>query len=307
MPQHLTGPHAGKKACPLCVYGLGPQIQVWVEESKLDRAIPLIRELDALALRSPREPQNKRDGLTPYVVLAAQSGGKVADRTRRRLGELGLTRVFFVEVPSWDDAETSGLYGHSRKDRPDVRAYLVINRRLFRRWDNPSSLQKAQVAQALQEGRRFVTTYDRADAQIAPAWEPGQRMQVRFRLVDRAGRPVAKAKINAYETNREGLYNPRGWNRRLPVLATSAWTDSAGWVTFDAIMPGPYTTGDEPAHIHFSVSLGGKPHFRTLWFEGDALLTAERRAWADRDQETVVVRVDRTAKPWRVEHTFVLE
>ncbi len=72
-------------------------------------------------------------------------------------------------------------------------------------------------------------------------------------------------------------------------------------------MPGPYPNGSEPAHIHVSASINGKAAFGTLWFEGDSLLTAERRQWAGRDEETIVVPLDRRADPWRADHVFVIK
>ena len=50
-----------------------------------------------------------------------------------------------------------------------------------------------------------------------------------------------------------------------------------------------------------------KPRFRTLWFEGDPLLTEERRQWAERDAETVIVPLARDAGRFVAEHTFVVE
>lgn len=307
MPRHLTGPHAGKTACPVCVYGLAPQFQLWIEESKLQSASPLIRWLEKQVAGSPADPKDKRGSFIPYVVIAAEKNGRTNADTQRWVRSLGLKKVFFVEVPSWDHVETSALYGHSSKDRPGARGYLVVNRRVYQRWDNPKEAQTDAIERAWQEGRRFVSTYDVVDSQIAPAWEPGDRMTVRFRVVDRAGRPLANQKVNAYQTNKDGLYNPRGWNRRMPVLATTAWTNKQGWIAFDTIMPGPYPTRDEPSHIHFSTVVNSRTQFRTLWFEGDELLTRERRQWADRDKETVIVPIDRSSRPWKIEHTFKLD
>ena len=59
--------------------------------------------------------------------------------------------------------------------------------------------------------------------------------------------------------------------------------------------------------MHFSVVIDDKPQFRTLWFEGDPLLTAERRQWAEQDHETVIVRFDDARPPLRARHTFVVQ
>lgn len=305
MPFHVTGPHEGKRACPLCVYGLGPQLQIWLEESKLSSVSAFVKEIDRLALQHPLEPAHKKDGFTPYLVVSSAKGGQLTPASVKLIKSWKLKRVFAASVPRWDDSETAKLYGHSTKDRPASRAYLVINRRVFKRWDNLG--QAKAVATALGEGRRHVSTYDLVDSQIAPAWEPGQRLIVRFRVIGADGKPLAKQKVSASQTDRTGLYNPPGWNRRAPTLATSAWTDEEGWITFDTIYPGPYPREPEPSHIHFSTLVEGKAAFRTLWFEGDPHLTRERRAWADKDQETLIVKIDRKSNPWRVEHTFVID
>lgn len=307
MPFHLTGPHAGKTACPLCIYGLGPQLQLWVEESKLGMVAGLVQKAEQRALRSPKDPKDKRDGFTPYLVVAAANGKALSRVSENLVKSWGLKRLFVTVVPSWDDPQTSGLYGHSMKDRPGSRAYLVINRRVFQRWEKPSEEQWPAIARSLEEGRRFVTTYDLVDRQIAPAWEPGQRLIVKFRVVDKQARPLANQKVNAYQTDRSGLYNPRGWNRRAPTLATTAWTDSNGWIRFDTIMPGPYPNMPDPAHIHFSTVVNGKPEFRTLVFEGDPRLTPEQRAIAGRNDETKAVFIDKKSKLWEVVHTFVVK
>lgn len=306
MPLHATGPNAGRRACPLCIYGLGPQFQLWVEEPKLRSAIRLMELLDAEALRSPSKPNRKQDSFVPYLVVAAANGKDLSAESMRLIKSLNLQRLFVTVAPSWDDDETSALYGHSVKDRPGARGYLIVNRRVYKRWDAPSDRNWPEMAKALKGGRAYVTSYELADAQIAPGWEPGQKLAVRFRVVNAKGQPQSQVKVSASQADKSGHYNPPGWNRRTPRLSTVAWTNKDGWIPFSTIMPGPYPNEIEPAHIHFTVSVNGKNQFRTLWFEGDPLLTQERRAWADKDEETLIVPIDRTSTPWKVEHTFIV-
>jgi protocatechuate 3,4-dioxygenase beta subunit len=303
MPAHLTGPHTGKTACPLCVHGNVPQLQIWVQEDQLARGIALERAL--AAADGDRRPVR-------YLVVVPSSGGAVRAATAAAVQTAGLGATFVVQVPSWSDAATSGQYGHSDRDRPALRVYAVVNRRLFRRWDEPPVERAAEMATALADSKRHELPHAAADAQIAPAFEPGERMQIVFRVVDGVGKPLVGAKVSAMQADANGHYNPAGWNRMTPRLSTLAWTDRDGRIVFDTIRPGPYPSRTEPAHIHFSVRVPGRPPdrgdgFRTLWFEGDPLLTEERRQWAERDAETVIVPIVRDAGRVLAEHTFVVE
>ncbi|MCW5935962.1 MAG: hypothetical protein KIT11_01475 [Fimbriimonadaceae bacterium] len=301
MPAHLTGPQAGKEACPLCVYGLVPQLQVWVQEASLDQGLEIADLADKAAV------SNDTLKLTPYLVIVPSSGTELAAKTKGKILAKKFDKVFVTSVPSWTDAETSGLYGHADADRPGIRVYSVVNRRVFKRWDDPAIGKWPEIEAAWKESQKFVSNHEETDSQIAPAWEPGQRMEVRFRVEDGRGRPRTRFKVGAMQTDKDGHYNPPGWNRRDPRLKATAWTDEDGWITFRTIMPGPYPNGAEPSHIHFSAELGGRPRFRTLWFEGDPLLTAERRAWEANDEETLVVPLDKSGKVWRAEHAFVVK
>lgn len=296
VPQHLTGPHAGRKACPVCVYGNVPQLQIWVQEDQLAQGLALER---ALAARDGAERPVR------YLVLVPSRGTAVRAATLAAVQAAGLGATFVVQVPSWSDAATSGQYGHADGDRPALRVYALVNRRVFRRWDEPVSDRAAELATALADSGQYMLDHARADAQIAPSFEPGERMQIVFRVVDDGGKPVVGAKVSAMQTDADGHYNPAGWQRMTPRLSTLAWTDRDGRIVFDTIRPGPYPSRKEPAHVHFSVAVAGGGGFRTLWFEGDPLLTAERRQWAERDAETVVVPLVRDGEIVRADHTFV--
>ena len=294
---HLTGPHRGKTACPLCVCGNVPQLQIWVQEDELAQGLALERALAA------------RDGAARparYLVLVPTRGGQLRAATVATVQAAGLGASFVVQVPSWSDADTSAQYGHADRDRPALRVYALVNRRVFRRWDDPALDRVTEIATALSDSKPYELDHARADAQIAPAFEPGERLQIVFRVVDADGKPQVGMKVSAMQADANGLYNPGGWNRRTPRLSTLAWTDRDGRIVFDTIRPGPYPRRSEPAHVHFSVHIGRGSGFRTLWFEGDPLLTAERRSWADRDEETVVVALQHDGKLVRAEHTFVV-
>lgn len=295
MPEHLTGAHAGKRACPLCVYGNRPQLQLWTDARELDTALDFARAVELEFAKSAQA----------YIVLAPARGEELAAATLEKVRAAPLEQGFVVRVPSWDDPDTGGLYGHASSDRPALRVYSVVNRRVFARWDDPGSSARAEILASLRSAARYVAEHEITDATIAPEWEPGPRMEVRFRVVDSSGKPVARQKVLAWQTDSEGLYNPRSFGHRVPRLQTTAWTDDEGEIVFRTLFPAPYPGQDEPSHIHFGIETDEK-HWRTLWFEGDPLLTPAKREWAERDEETVIVPLDRSATPWRAEHRYVL-
>jgi protocatechuate 3,4-dioxygenase beta subunit len=304
MPSHITGPQRGSTACPLCTYGLVPQVQIWVEDDQLRAGIALAKEIDkALVAEKPSSEKSSAG----YLIVSRSKEGKAASDEASLISAAQLREVFATAIPRWDDPETGGLYGHSIKDRPGIRVYLLVNRRVFKRWDQPKASERQEILQAMKDARSHMTNHEIADSQIAPSWVTGQRMEVLFQVVDARGKPMSGVKVGANQTGVNGLYNPIGWGRREPTLSALAWTDSAGKITFRTIFPGPYPTNKEPSHIHFTATLEGKPKWRTLWFEGDALLTPEKRLWAEHDQETEVVKIDKSGITWRVNHTFQIK
>jgi Dioxygenase len=295
MPLHLSGPHADQRACPLCVYGNRTQLQIWLQEGDLERGLDWAHWVAGLEEHKPQG----------YLVLVPETGGALTADTRMRLEAAALQGSFAVVVPAWDDPESGALYGHGREDQPDLRLYVVANRRVFARFDAPQLPGEAELAATLRSAQDFERDGALTDAMIAPPWEPGEPFEVVLRLKDKSGQPVTGQAVLAWQTDQQGLYNPRSFGHRIPRLQTKAWSDNKGEIRFTTIFPGTYPAETDPAHIHFSIE-GREPRWCTLWFEGDPLLTPERRDWAAADAETVIVPLDRSGSPWTASHTHVL-
>ena len=297
MPTHVTGSHAGQKACPLCIHGNKPQLQIWAQESSLDQALEIAKKADR-ELGSTAQT---------YIVLVPAGQGKPSGATLSRLRNADLESAFSTYVPSWTDKETSGLYNHTEAAKPKIRVYSVVNRRMYARWDEPKPTDWAGIRQKVKDSQRFQADYSLTDRQIAPTWEPGQRFRVAFEVFDKSGKPLANAKVTAWQTDQSGLYNPREFGHVAPRLQVTAWTDKSGRIEFDTIYPGPYPDQPEPSHIHFAIPIQGKEQWRTLWFEGDPLLTAEKRKWELGNEETVIVRVDKSKPVWQTGHRYIVQ
>ncbi len=129
---------------------------------------------------------------------------------------------------------------------------------------------------------------------LCRADEPGPRLLIDGRVTDPSGRPVPGAVVSAYNTDANGLYNPPNSPTREPRIQGVAIADAEGRFQMLTVRPGPYPNADDPAHMHFKVTA---PTFHltysTIWFEGDPLLSPAKRAFADRDAETEIVRTTR--------------
>ncbi|MBX3362184.1 MAG: carboxypeptidase regulatory-like domain-containing protein [Phycisphaeraceae bacterium] len=125
---------------------------------------------------------------------------------------------------------------------------------------------------------------------ICHASEPGRRLLVSGVVVDESGRPVRGATVSAYNTDSSGLYNPRNSDTREPRISGEVKSDAQGRFQFLTVYPGPYPEIAEPAHVHFGARARRfKQAWATIWIEGDPLITAERKAWEEQDEETRVV------------------
>jgi protocatechuate 3,4-dioxygenase, beta subunit len=139
--------------------------------------------------------------------------------------------------------------------------------------------------------------------------EPGEKLAFSGRIHDHQRRPLEKASIVAYHADRQGLYNPPEAKTRVPRLRGVAVTDRRGGFRFATIRPGPYPNGSAPAHIHLEITAPAhRIRYVTYWFEGDPLITDERRAKAARDPEVVIVKLTRGPDgAWTFSHDIRLE
>ena len=121
-----------------------------------------------------------------------------------------------------------------------------------------------------------------AHSRIAPPDEPGTPLRVSARIFAGDGvTPQGGAVVFGYQTDRTGVYGPRG--ARTWRLKGWARADSQGRFQFDTIRPAPYPNRGIAAHIHFYADGGGVPRqtLTTIMFEGDPLLTPKNRADSD--------------------------
>jgi protocatechuate 3,4-dioxygenase beta subunit len=127
-------------------------------------------------------------------------------------------------------------------------------------------------------------------ADLAPGESPG--VWVSGRVLDLAGRPVAGALLDVWQTAPNGLYHVQDANQPEHHLCGKVHADAEGWYRFRTLKPVSYpipTDGPvgallerlgrhpyRPAHIHFIVSAPGfKPVITQLFSEGDPYLESD--------------------------------
>lgn len=105
----------------------------------------------------------------------------------------------------------------------------------------------------------------------------GIPLELRVRVVDAQCRPVAGARVDAWQADAQGIYSDFPNQGDDLDIATPGETflrgtqisDEAGWVTFHTIYPGWYR--GRTAHIHFKIYIGGRTRLTSQIFFPDAL------------------------------------
>jgi protocatechuate 3,4-dioxygenase beta subunit len=124
-------------------------------------------------------------------------------------------------------------------------------------------------------------------ATLVTPTEPGMRMVVVGRVVDRAGQPMRGALIYVYHTSAKGWYSDRAahfaaheGDRRHARLFGYMRTDADGRYELHTIRPAGYPDADLPAHIHVEIEPPDSPSsalVTEIQFDDDPRLTPEWR------------------------------
>jgi protocatechuate 3,4-dioxygenase beta subunit len=156
-------------------------------------------------------------------------------------------------------------------------------------------------------------------ADLAPGEGPG--VLVSGTVKDTAGRPLADAVLDVWQTAPNGLYHMQDQGQDDYHLCARLTTDGAGAYRFRTLKPVSYSiptdgpAGDllrrvgrhsyRPAHIHFIVSAPGhKPVVTQLFTRGDPYLESDAVFGV---KPSLVADYAREGAEWSVAYDFVLE
>jgi protocatechuate 3,4-dioxygenase beta subunit len=124
-----------------------------------------------------------------------------------------------------------------------------------------------------------------SSADVAPASEPGQRLEVSGVVYGADGRtPIASASVYVYQTDARGYYRPdEAMGNRNPRLFALLRTDGHGHYSYRTIRPGSYPGSRVPQHIHYEVTADGNgTRIFEIVFEDDPFMTPQIREDAAR-------------------------
>jgi protocatechuate 3,4-dioxygenase beta subunit len=137
---------------------------------------------------------------------------------------------------------------------------------------------------------------------IAGRDEPGERMTIRGKVLRSDGRtPAAGIILYVYHTNAKGIYekkgNETGNGRRHGHLRGWIKTNEQGEYEFHTIRPASYPNQTAAAHVHITVKEPDKDEYwiDDFMFEGDPLLTRERRRQLQNRGGSGIITLDRQA------------
>ena len=106
-PTHVSGPDRGTTACPMCKYGDGQGVMIWLNTDDLTDAT-------TIATRFEREIQAKGAENMRAFIMYMNPGGKSEKEVKKMLTDFtsaaGLNQVAVTYIPNPTDKETAGLY-----------------------------------------------------------------------------------------------------------------------------------------------------------------------------------------------------
>ena len=116
-----------------------------------------------------------------------------------------------------------------------------------------------------------------SSATIVVEDEPGEPMWIRAQVVEHGGDPVPGALVYLYHTDHLGIYSSVNDNQNPRIFAYLK-TDENGRIQFGSIRPAGYPESTIAQHVHYTISLPGRPDHVSEWFfDDDPRLTEERR------------------------------
>lgn len=149
-------------------------------------------------------------------------------------------------------------------------------------------------------------------ATLAPALEPGEKMEMRGRVLNPDRKtPARDVVLYIYHTDANGIYSPapdQQEARRNGHLRGWVRTNEKGEFSFISVRPAPYPGRSFPAHIHILVKERGKTRYwiDEVWFDDDPLLTPAQRSKAAGRGGNMITHLEKDDRGWHGKLEIIL-
>lgn len=134
-PTHVWGLDKGTNACPMCKYGYGQGVMIWVNTDRLTQLVPLARQLETdLMIKRKNEGRVFFIYMNPNRRKASEVESLLTDFAQRAQ----LDQVAVLYIPDPQDLTTAGLYRINPDKSVLTTVIIYKNRRVFDKLVNVS-------------------------------------------------------------------------------------------------------------------------------------------------------------------------
>lgn len=132
-PTHVSGPDRRTTACPMCKYGDGQGVMIWLNTDDLTDATAITRRLE-------REIQTKGVEKMRAFIMYMNPSGKPEKDVKKMLADFTsaaeLNKVAVTYIPNPTDKETAGLYKINADPRVKNTVLIYHERKVIEKFVN---------------------------------------------------------------------------------------------------------------------------------------------------------------------------
>jgi protocatechuate 3,4-dioxygenase beta subunit len=145
-PVHLSGPDKGKSTCPMCKYGYGQGIMVWINHSNLSEMNDFVKRMEKEMIQhGEKKLRVFMVYMNPeYKKYEGSDCAAIQEKVRRWCEKQKLDKVAVVWVPSPVDGESSRLFKINAEAKNTV--FIYKKRKVAAKWVNLDYTEESATA-----------------------------------------------------------------------------------------------------------------------------------------------------------------
>ncbi|HRI20468.1 MAG TPA: hypothetical protein PLA68_05920 [Panacibacter sp.] len=190
------------------------------------------------------------------------------------------------------------LQQHPKDQQSWQQLYILINEN----YTKLTAAERARLRGLLQQYAVW------SSGTLYTAGEPGTKIMIKGRIINKKGTPVANAALHIFQTDSHGYYTPldsieKKMGEPDARLFCFLKTDNNGFFEINTIRPASYPIQYKgkiiPQHIHLNITAGGYANRNLqMVFDDDPVMDDYWRQWATQNQYPMLIL--NNATPQRV-------